>query len=90
MFVNILDIDECKLNPCVFGNCTDLLNKFSCSCNYGFDGILCENIGNTGCFFYYLHLAFVIRKRFFLGKIKNQMLDNNAKFSKHWVRLLLI
>lgn len=30
------DIDECHMNPCLHGNCTDLTNGYSCACEAGF------------------------------------------------------
>ena len=41
-FVFITDINECKLDPCVHGNCTDLINNYSCSCDPGYNGRNCS------------------------------------------------
>ena len=38
------DINECLWNPCSNnGNCTDLVNQYTCSCVAGYTGINCEN-----------------------------------------------
>ena len=38
----ISDIDECSSNPCVNGNCTDMVNFYTCSCNAGYEGGRCD------------------------------------------------
>ena len=35
IFVFIIDINECRLDSCLCGNCADLINDYSCSCDYG-------------------------------------------------------
>ena len=30
------DINECRPDPCVHGNCTDLINDYLCSCDPGY------------------------------------------------------
>ena len=43
-FTLILDVDECKNNPCKNGgNCTNTHGGHSCSCPSGFNGKNCEN-----------------------------------------------
>ena len=39
------ELDECLSGPCLNGNCTDILNGYTCSCSEGFTGLQCE-IGN--------------------------------------------
>ena len=42
-FVNVeADIDECEDYPCINGNCINTIGAFTCSCDVGFLGILCE------------------------------------------------
>lgn len=36
------DIDDCWNATCVNGSCEDLVNDFSCKCDTGFTGTLCE------------------------------------------------
>ena len=37
------DINECLSNPCInSGNCTDLVNQYTCSCVAGYTGTNCE------------------------------------------------
>jgi len=36
------DIDECRSNPCVNGDCNDLINGYECSCLPGWTGTNCE------------------------------------------------
>ena len=41
----ILDIDECKTNPCAIGaKCIDKINTFKCECPPGRTGHLCEKL----------------------------------------------
>ena len=40
--VYISDIDECQSSPCVHGKCTDLRNMYTCTCDAGYTGTLCE------------------------------------------------
>ena len=37
------DIDECSSTPCQNGAaCTDNINGYTCNCNPGYGGVLCE------------------------------------------------
>ena len=39
----IIDINECDSDPCQnSATCTDVVNAFSCSCENGYTGTLCE------------------------------------------------
>ena len=38
----ILDGNECDLNPCIDGNCTDLFADYECTCEPGYYGDQCE------------------------------------------------
>ena len=43
MDVCVVEIDECSPNPCKNGgNCTDMVNGFSCSCFAGYTGEDCS------------------------------------------------
>ena len=37
-----LDIDECDPNPCNNGECIDLVNDFTCVCDDGYEGEVCD------------------------------------------------
>ena len=37
-----VDIDECSSNPCVRGNCTDVVATYHCTCPPGYTGINCQ------------------------------------------------
>ena len=44
MDVCVVEIDECSPNPCKNGgNCTGMVNGFSCSCVAGYTGEYCSN-----------------------------------------------
>lgn len=34
-------IDNCDPNPCIFGECSNLLNDFNCTCEPGYTGKIC-------------------------------------------------
>ncbi|XP_063444324.1 sushi, von Willebrand factor type A, EGF and pentraxin domain-containing protein 1-like [Mytilus trossulus] len=36
------DNDDCQMNPCVNGSCTDKLRGYSCACDIGFTGSNCD------------------------------------------------
>ena len=37
-----VDIDECAPKPCVNGECEDGIAEFTCICNKGYEGLLCD------------------------------------------------
>jgi Notch-like protein len=40
---NFSDIDECLLNPCIHGTCSDRVNGYVCACNQGYNGSNCQH-----------------------------------------------
>ena len=40
--IYILDINECGSNPCVHGDCNDLVAGYTCTCDIGWEGTGCE------------------------------------------------
>ena len=38
----LTDINECSSNPCLNGTCIDEINMFSCECDGGWKGLLCD------------------------------------------------
>lgn len=48
------DIDECASSPCLFGNCTDRVNRYVCNCVPGYTGFICD----TGtCIYVFIFLC---------------------------------
>ncbi|XP_048845592.1 vitamin K-dependent protein C [Brienomyrus brachyistius] len=44
------DGNQCEPNPCVNGSCVDQFKSFTCKCNQGFEGKLCDhNVTATSC-----------------------------------------
>lgn len=43
---SVSDGDQCDPQPCSNGICKDNIGKFSCICNKGWEGVLC-NYGNV-------------------------------------------
>ena len=39
---DVSDIDECLSDPCVHGNCTDLVNGYKCTCEDWYGGTNCR------------------------------------------------
>uniref|UniRef100_K1Q6I2 Neurogenic locus Notch protein n=1 Tax=Magallana gigas TaxID=29159 RepID=K1Q6I2_MAGGI len=39
---NVNDVDECQSSPCIHGNCSDLVNEYSCQCFPGYEGLQCQ------------------------------------------------
>ena len=39
---HIVDINECSSEPCVYGDCTDAVNDYTCSCDAGYTGKNCD------------------------------------------------
>ncbi|KAJ8312559.1 hypothetical protein KUTeg_009932 [Tegillarca granosa] len=42
MEINIVEVDECASNPCVYGKCTDYINRYQCACYPGYHGNNCQ------------------------------------------------
>ena len=38
----ISDIDECASNLCVNGDCSDVVNSYTCVCHAGYEGQYCN------------------------------------------------
>ena len=51
LFLLLTDINECASDPCIHGNCTDVVNGYICSCELGYEGTHCDvgkyDIGGT-------------------------------------------
>ena len=41
-YIVFADNDECSSNPCLNGQCTDLVNQFACDCAVGWLGVSCD------------------------------------------------
>ena len=54
----ITDIYECSSDPCSYGNCKDGVNSYSCSCEAGFTGLLC----NAGTYCKLKYIALIIKE----------------------------
>jgi hypothetical protein len=42
ILIHSIDLDSCKSNPCINGDCKDKLDGFECQCHYGFYGEMCD------------------------------------------------
>lgn len=40
--IYVSDIDECESNPCIHGDCEDLVNGYECICDVGVTGERCD------------------------------------------------
>ena len=50
---HVLDINECASNPCLnHENCTDGINKYTCSCITGYTGNQCK-VGKCVAYVYW-------------------------------------
>ena len=43
LFYVVSDVNECKSNPCVNGECEDKVNGYKCHCLSGWEGTLCKD-----------------------------------------------
>ena len=43
----VVDIDECDPPPCNSGRCIDLVNGYTCVCDDGYEGEVCD-VGKCG------------------------------------------
>ncbi|CAH1245919.1 NOTCH1 [Branchiostoma lanceolatum] len=48
-----LEIDFCAADPCVHGNCTSELDRYSCDCEAGWGGTDCDEVSMLGFFDFY-------------------------------------
>ena len=37
------EINECTSNPCMHGSCSDDVNRYTCTCTAGYEGVNCES-----------------------------------------------
>ena len=42
MSLSPLDIDDCDLDHCLYGDCVDGVDSYTCDCDSGFTGVNCE------------------------------------------------
>ena len=42
LFKRFKDFDECEAQPCWRGTCIDLIGNFTCQCDFGWTGYLCD------------------------------------------------
>ena len=54
----ITDNNECSSDPCIYGNCKDGVNSYSCSCEAGFTGVLCD----AGTCYMLKHITLIIKE----------------------------
>jgi len=38
-----VDINDCAMDSCTHGSCTDLVEAFSCTCDPGYKGLTCAD-----------------------------------------------
>lgn len=38
----LADTDDCSPDPCAYGACIDCVNTFTCNCEAGYTGRLCD------------------------------------------------
>ena len=39
----VIEINECESNPCVNGDCDDAFMEYSCECDPGYEGDICDS-----------------------------------------------
>ena len=53
------DIDECAVEPCVYGSCGDGINEYTCTCDAGYEGENCETGKLTFRCLYHQHSGLI-------------------------------